>query len=114
MPDVVIENPILYSPFEEPTRHWKFNDDGITDETQDGRRPSAYFMPIPASRRRHAAQQHMEFAEWTQDRIEETRFVNEIRHEVGKWRFKRWPGVTATTRILLEHWRDPIRTRRLY
>jgi hypothetical protein len=52
----VVENPILNSPYEPPTRHWKFDDDGITDEVQDGRRPSAYFMPIPATKRRQAAQ----------------------------------------------------------
>jgi hypothetical protein len=52
VPDVVIENPILNSPYAVPTRHWRFNDDGITDEIEEGRRKSAYFMPIPASRRR--------------------------------------------------------------
>jgi type III restriction enzyme len=65
--DVVIENPILNSPYGRPTRHWKFNDDGITNEIEEGRRASAYFMPIPASRRRAGAQQELEFAEWTQD-----------------------------------------------
>jgi type III restriction enzyme len=49
VPDVVIENPILNSPYKAPTRHWRFNDDGITNEIEDGRRKSAYFMPIPAS-----------------------------------------------------------------
>lgn len=29
MPEVVIENPILNSAFEEPTRHFKFTDAGI-------------------------------------------------------------------------------------
>ncbi len=32
MGSVVIENPILNSPFAEPRRHWKFGEDGITDE----------------------------------------------------------------------------------
>lgn len=32
MPDVVIDNPILNSAFEEPTRHFKFTDAGITCE----------------------------------------------------------------------------------
>ncbi|MFZ0666939.1 MAG: DEAD/DEAH box helicase family protein, partial [Acidimicrobiales bacterium] len=114
MPDVVIENPILNSPYKAPTRHWRFNDDGITNEIEDGRRKSAYFMPIPASRRRAGAQQEMEFAEWTLDRIEETRFVNEIRQELDKWRFAHWPGTTATTRSLLEYWTDPERSTRLY
>jgi len=114
MPDVVIENPILNSPFQEPTRHWKFNDDGITDEVVESRRASAYFMPIPASKRRRAAQQELEFPEWTKDRIEETQFVNDIRREVSHWRFSKWNGVTPTTRALLEHWTSDERERRLY
>ena len=32
MPDVLIENPILNSPFKEPCRHFKFTEDGITNE----------------------------------------------------------------------------------
>lgn len=31
MPDVVIENPILNGPYDEPNRYWKFGKDGITD-----------------------------------------------------------------------------------
>ena len=33
---------------------------------------------------------------------------------VDRWRFEGWPGATATTRILLEHWNDPERERRLF
>jgi type III restriction enzyme len=110
----VIENPILNSPYAAPTRYWKFDDDGITDQVQKGRRPSAYFMPIPAAKRRQAAQAQLEFVEWTKDRIEETRFVNEVRLAVDGWRMEGWPGATATTRILLEHWNAPERERRLF
>jgi type III restriction enzyme len=110
----VIDNPILNSPYEAPTRYWKFDDEGITDQVQDGRRPSAYFMPIPAAKRRQAAQAQLEFVEWTKDRIEETRFVNEVRLAVDRWRMEGWPGATATTRILLEHWNNPERERRLF
>ena len=31
MSQVVIENPIINSPFEEPSRHFKFDDEGITN-----------------------------------------------------------------------------------
>ena len=52
MPQVVIENPILNSPFEEPTRYFKFNDDdGITNEILQGRRPSAHVVPIPRAKK---------------------------------------------------------------
>ena len=49
---MVIENPILNSPYEEPKRHFKFTDDGITDEVLEERRKSSYFIPIPASKKR--------------------------------------------------------------
>ncbi len=52
MADAVIDNPILNSPFEEPGRHFRFDDAGITSEVVDERRVSAYFMPIPAARKR--------------------------------------------------------------
>jgi hypothetical protein len=46
MSQVVIENPIINSPFDEPTRHFRFSDEGITDEIVEGRRTSSYFVPI--------------------------------------------------------------------
>ncbi len=46
MGQVVIENPILNSPFSEPTRHFKFSDEGITNEIINARRISSYFIPV--------------------------------------------------------------------
>lgn len=34
----LIDNPVINSPFEEPQRHFRFTDDGITDEIGPGRR----------------------------------------------------------------------------
>jgi len=110
--DTVIENPILNSPFEEPTRHFLFGEDGITDEVVERRRLSAYFMPIPESRRRQG-QISIE-AEWTADRIRPNEEINSIRAKVGAWRAEGHPGVTSTTRRLLEHWHLPDRERRLF
>ena len=45
MSQVVIENPIINSPFSEPTRHFRFSDEGITDEIADGRRTSFVLRP---------------------------------------------------------------------
>jgi hypothetical protein len=47
MKQVVIENPVINSPFEKPQRHFRFNDDGITNEIVEDRSSSAYFVPIP-------------------------------------------------------------------
>jgi len=38
MPQVVIENPVINSPFAEPQRHFRFDEDGITEEIAQGRR----------------------------------------------------------------------------
>ena len=46
MSQVVIENPIINSPFDEPTRYFRFTDEGITNEEVGGRRVSSYFVPI--------------------------------------------------------------------
>ena len=49
---IVIENPILNSPFEEPARHFKFDTDGITNEIVESRRISGYFVPVPPPKKR--------------------------------------------------------------
>ena len=43
---VVIANPVINSPFEEPRLHFRFSEQGITDEIVLGRRQSEYFVPI--------------------------------------------------------------------
>ena len=112
MADAVIDNPILNSPFDEPEGHWKFERDGITNEVVAGRRVSSYFMPIPKSKR--GGDQLQFETEWTSDRIEENRTINQIRERVGFWRSGGWQGVTPTTRRLLEYWTDPTRDRKLF
>lgn len=113
MPDIVIENPILNSPFVEPTRHFRFDDDGITNEVVDERRISSYFVPIPRSKKK-SNQQLALATEWTQDRVEENKHVNRIRARVGIWRQGGYFGITPTTRRLLQHWTDPERENKLF
>jgi len=43
---VVIDNPILNSAFAEPSRHFRFGEEGITSEIIEKRRTSSYFIPI--------------------------------------------------------------------
>ncbi len=112
MPQTVIENPILNSPFFEPSRHFKFSDEGITDEIIDQRRISAYFIPIAQPKKK--SKQLAFDTEWTQDRVEENRFINQIRARVSIWRQGNYQGITKTTRRLLEYWHDPERERKLF
>jgi len=110
---VVIENPILNSPFEEPSRHFKFADEGITNEIVESRRSSAYFIPVPRSKKKNKGQMVFD-TEWTEDRIEENDFINQIRSRLDLWRDRQRPGMTKTTARLLEYWTRPDRERRLF
>ena len=112
MTQALIENPVINSPYAEPSRHFKFTDDGITNEIVDKRRVSSYFMPIPASKKK--GKQAVLDTEWTQDRVEENKFINEIRFQVNRWRVNGRPGTTQVTRKLLEYWTDEERERKLF
>ena len=114
MPQVVIENPILNSPYEEPKRHFRFSDDGITDEIVEERRVSSYFIPIPPPKKKGKAAQLAFETGWTQDRIKENETINRIRGRVTTWRQGGYVGITRTTRRLLEYWQDPERERKLF
>lgn len=113
MGQTVIENPIINSPFDEPTRHFRFSDEGITNEEVDGRRTSSYFVPI-AKPKKKGAQQLQFDTEWTQDRIEENKLVNDIRRRVALWRKGGYVGVTPTTARLIAYWTDPNREKKLF
>ncbi len=103
---------MINSAFAEPSRHFKFDDDGITSDIAAARRPSAYFIPVPQPKKR--GKQLELGTEWTEDRLRENDYINEVRTAVGDWRRRDYPGITRTTRRLLEHWKDPNRDRRLF
>jgi type III restriction enzyme len=111
---VVIENPVLNSPYEEPTRHFEFDEDGITDRIADSRRPSSFFIPIPPPKRKTKKEALAQQQSWTSDRVETNELVNNVRDRVGVWRQASYPGITATTRELLAYWNNPERERRLF
>lgn len=69
MRQVVIENPVINSPFSEPTRHYRFDDEGITSEIVESSRVSSYFIPIAKPRKKGG--QLVLDTEWTQDRVKE-------------------------------------------
>jgi type III restriction enzyme len=112
MPQIIIPNPVINSPFDEPSRHFYFEEDAITDKIVERRRLSSYFVPVPKPK--NTGKQLELDTEWTQDRIEENKFINAVRETVAKWRLGRYDGVTNATRELLDYWRNPKRERRLY
>jgi len=98
----MISNPIINSPFVEPSRHFEFDSRGIiTGETADGRRRSLYFTPIPGTKQR-AGELGLDLGE----RVEENQLINQVRDQVSLWRQRGYPGVTSTTLRLLSHWNE--------
>ena len=114
MKQVIIENPVINSPFQEPKRHFRFSDEGITNEIIESRRISAYFIPIAKPKKKSSQLQIHFDTEWTQDRVEENKFINRVREKVALWRKGGYPGVTKTTTRLLEYWNNPDRDKKLF
>ena len=110
---VLIENPIINSPFFEPTRQFAFDEYGIKNEVIEGRRPSSYFIPIAGAKKTKSGQSVID-TEWTKDRIEENTFINSIRRQVRIWRMSNYAGVTPTTLQLLKYWNNPNREKKLF
>ena len=100
------EQPILNSPYAKPGFHHPLDDQGqpLGLPPVEGRRPSKFIVPVPATRRRGAAAQGALPLETYSDNA----LINEIRGHVDAWRGlpggADW-GVTPTTQRLLEHWR---------
>ncbi|MBE3124084.1 MAG: DEAD/DEAH box helicase family protein [Acidobacteria bacterium] len=110
---VVIENPVINPPFEEPSRHFRFTDEGITNEIIESRRKSAYFIPVPRSKKKSQSGTLFD-TEWTEDRIEENDFINQIRSQVSLWKAQGRPGITRITSRLLDYWTRSDRDARLF
>jgi type III restriction enzyme len=58
----VIENPVINSPFAEPQRHFRFDEDGITDQIVETRRVSSYFIPIAQPKKKG---KQLTLSDWT-------------------------------------------------
>lgn len=99
-PRNAVENPVLNSPFAEPTRHFDFS--GPATRIVDGRRRAGYYG-IPRTDR-------MADAAMSQHELIDLPLVNEIRARVKAWHERGYPGVTSTTRDLLDHWNRAERT----
>ena len=96
MPSATIDRLIVNSPYEEPTRHWRYDRTTRLFNLQEGRRPAGY---VVASGDAAAFDDPGVFREIP--------LVNRIRERVKAWRANGYPGVTGITKRLLEHWNDP-------
>ena len=112
MPDRTIENPIINSPYVEPTRHFRsdFNNE-IINVIDQGRRGCSYYLPIAAPKKKATASL---FDNLVEEKKTESGHVNRIRDLVKTWRDGKWSNITPVSRMLLDHWHSDERTRSLF
>ena len=110
------EKPILYSPYEYPTRHWELDETGQpTQKVIESRRPAEFITPIPKAKKQKQADRQRELVldegkglSTDEQRYDPTSVINGIRGFVDEWRVipdpNKWK-VTPETARLLQHWR---------
>jgi type III restriction enzyme len=117
MPAAIIDNPILNSPFAEPSSHWELDENGIpTGIVANGRRRSEFIVPVPPPKHKVAAQASLGLEDEYGKR-QANDYINEIRGKVTQWRTLGEQGLRPLTSItirLLRHWRELGRTRPLF
>jgi type III restriction enzyme len=99
-----VDTPILNNPYEEPAEHWllKF---GEQPQRIQGRRSAGYWFRSPDA---GDADEHVTGV-WT-----ELTLVNAIRERMREWRAAGRPGITRTTRELIDWWLRDGRKQRLF
>ena len=104
------DSPVLNSPYEAPSRHWKLDETGQpTNEIEEGRRLATYISPVARVKRSGGDQPSLFDLGIVEDgqEYETYSWINEVREAVTAWRSlpeKHW-GVTPETARLLRHWR---------
>jgi type III restriction enzyme len=70
---------------------------------------------VPIAKPKKKGVKQLQFdTEWTQDRIEENKLVNDIRRRVELWRKGGYVGVTPTTARLIAYWTGLSREKKLF
>ncbi|MEZ4711089.1 MAG: DEAD/DEAH box helicase family protein [Caldilineaceae bacterium] len=105
-----VNEPILCSPYAEPTHHWVYDTQSGQPTLAEGRRPASYWFRYQYSSQSTAYQRSL-FAE---EEREELTLVNHLRADVKRWRESGYEGATEITKQLLAHWQREDRPRRLF
>jgi len=106
MPDYEVPEPILNSPYEEPSAHWHIEEDKVP-EKRPGRREAGYWYRDPKAPA--AGTEHEARGVW-----QPLERVNLIRDGIKKWRAANYKGASRTTIDLLNYWQREGRQHRLF
>ena len=109
---------VLNSPYQEPNRHFKSDERGLTEEILEHRRPSSFYIPVPRAKTKQK-QLDLNIAEgaYGKELQKENEIINKLRVKVKEWRETgepRYSGLTKTSRDLLQYWKDETRDNKLF
>jgi type III restriction enzyme len=104
-PTQAVEDPVLNSPYEEPSWYWRYQD-GVPQKMR-GRRPAMYWYQ---TKKVGEAQQDI----WAEEQADELALVNRLRADVGRWRERDYEKASKVTKDLLAWWRRKDAPRRLF
>ncbi len=107
LPIQPVANPILCSPYEEPTAHWVYDTQSGEASAAPGRRRASYWYKTVRTG-------SMQLSMLAEEESDDLPLVNLLREDVKKWRAHKYEGATPVTKELLRHWRDADRPRRLF
>lgn len=112
--DRFFTQPILNSPYVQPTQHWELDASGQpTLQIISKRRPASFVTPIPKPKKaRRRGQGELDLSQPIpgadgNQQYDQTQLINQIRSHVDTWRSlpeASW-NVTPETAQLLRHWR---------
>lgn len=104
-----VEQPILCSPYEEPTANWVYDTETGEAHKQPGRRRAGYWYK---TQRTGSQQLNLKFVQ--EEERDDLPLVNALREDVKRWRESNYRNATNVTRELLRYWTRKEREPRLF
>jgi type III restriction enzyme len=110
-----MKSPILNSPYKEPSRHFKSDESGVTEQILEFRRPSSFYIPVPrAKTKQKQLELNVAVGAFGNELQKENEFINKVRDKIAIWRASEYQGLTKSSRDLLAYWLDDTRENKLF
>ncbi len=104
-----VDQPILCSPYREPTKHWVYDKETGHPDKMPGRRRAGYWVDAYGT-----TDEQLELAITQEEGYSTLPIVEKLRNDVRRWRETNYRNATNITRQLLLYWQREGRERSLF
>lgn len=94
-----VDEPILCSPYTEPTEHWVYDRDTGRPSQMPGRRPAGYWIGEQGT-----SDEQLEFSITREEGWSTLPLVSKLRNDVKQWRERDYRNASTVTKQLLRYW----------